>query len=130
MTCGVAVLLGGRSLSYRDSSWDEKESSEDLYIQDPGTVTMWSVDFDDADYLGEGVVSLAFDATVEVAVDQPTDSSYYEEGWYPGVAQPSMGATVNVDGACSFIFDQADLRNPVADLDLPGLLERTRLEVE
>lgn len=130
MTRGVTDLLGGRSLSYRDSSWDEKEGSEELYIQDAETVTKWSVDLSDADYLGEGVVSLAFDATVEVAVDQPTDSGYYEEGWYPGVAQPSMGATVNVDGACSFIFDQADLRNPIADLDLPGLLERTRLEVD
>lgn len=130
MTRGVTDLLGGHSLSYRDSSWDEKEGSEALYIQDAETVTKWSVDLGDADYLGEGVVSLAFDATVEVAVDQPTDGGYYEEGWYPGAAQPSMGATVNVDGACSFIFDQADLRNPVADLDLPGLLERTRLEVD
>lgn len=41
-----------------------------------------------------------------------------------------MGATVNVDGACSFIFDQAGLRTPVADLGLPGLLKRTRLEVD
>jgi hypothetical protein len=59
--------------------------------------------------------SLAFGATVEGIL-----------GWH----KPSMDASVNVDGACSFIFEQADLRNPVADLDLPGLLERTRLEVD
>lgn len=127
---GVTDLLGGRSMSYRDASWDEKESSEDLYIQDAETVTKWSIDADDADYLGEGVVSLPFEATVDVAVDQPTDSSYYDEGWFPGAAQPSMGATVAVEGACSFIFDQADLRNPIADLDVQGLLERTRLEID
>jgi len=126
---GVTDLLGGRSVSYHDSSWDEKESPEDLYIQDAETVTRWSIDPRDADYLGEGVVSLFFEATVEVAVDQPSDSGYYEGSWF-GSARPSMGATVYVEGACSFIFDQADLRNPIADLDSPGLLERTRLEVD
>jgi hypothetical protein len=116
---GIANLIRG-TVRYK-GFWEE----EDLYIEAAGPVVEWTPDTDDAEYFGEGVISLGFEATVDAEIEQP--GSY---DWYPGGYRPSMEATLNIQGACSLIMDHRDLINPAFHLDLAGVLDRTRLEVD
>jgi len=74
----VGIRVSGRTLSYRNPHYDEKDGYDELYIESSEGVHDWNFD-GDSDYLGEGVLLVNFDARVYVDVDDPMSSPYYDD---------------------------------------------------
>jgi len=74
----VLRLVSGRTLTYRNPDYDEKDGPDELYIESGEEVCDWTID-GEYDYLGEGVILVSFGARVEVSVDDPMASPYYDD---------------------------------------------------
>jgi hypothetical protein len=121
------ALLEEISNLAREADYKGREEEESLYIDILEDLTEWTLDTNDAENIGEGVISFSFEATVEASVDQPTD---YGMDWFPYYDRPVIDATLYVGGVCSFIIDPNDLANPATCLEVEGWVKRTRLEVD
>jgi hypothetical protein len=124
---GVTAILSGSSVRYF-SSWDDRGRGESLFIEGIGHIVEWTIDTEGAEYLGEGVVSMSFGATVEVDLEQPSDGSHYYGDEY--MSSSPMEAILEVIGACSLIVRDADLANPTAKDSIEEIIEHSRIEVD
>lgn len=82
-------LLEGMSNLAREAHYKGDEEDEDLYIDILDGLIEWTLDSDDAEDIGEGVISFSFEATVVASVDQPSD---YGMDWAPWSSRPVMYA--------------------------------------
>lgn len=121
------ALLDSLSNIAKDAHYKGRDEDEDLYIDVLEEVDEWSLETDDAEYIGEGVISISFEATIDGWVDEPTE---YGMDWYPYFSRPVVAARVDVGGLCSFIIDPLDLADPATCLEVEGGLGRVRLEVD
>lgn len=124
---GVSALLARSTVRYY-SSWDEDERGESLFIEDVGRIVEWSLDTDGAEYLGEGIVSMSFGASVEVELEQPSDAGHYYPEEY--VSPSPMEALLEVVGTCSLIVRREDLVDPAAASNIDDMMEHARVEVD
>lgn len=122
-----SALLDGLSNIAKDAHYKGRDEDEDLYIDVLEEIDEWSLRTDDAEYIGEGVISVSFEATIDGSIDQPTE---YGMDWYPYLSRPVVEARVDVGGLCSFIIDPLDLADPATCLEVEGGLGRVRLEVD
>ncbi len=99
----VLLLVGGRTLTYRNPDFDEKDGSDELYIESGEEVSEWTID-GEYDYLGEGVILVSFEARVEVSVDDPMASPRYDDS-----GDRDYSRTVKVGGAISVDIDRREL---------------------
>src|SRR5205814_3973251 len=114
----------GRLVSYRNPHWDEKEGEEEVYIDSAGPVIQWKLDESEVEYLGEGVVSLAFEARLEVSLDRSSGDPYYDD-----LYATSGEATADVDGAISLILEHEALKRLPSVQTGAKLLDKARLEL-
>jgi hypothetical protein len=124
VTDAIETDLSGRFVSYRDTRWDEKEGSEELYV-DSAEVSAWRLDKDNVEYLGEGVISVGFTATVDVSVDRSTGNPYHDD-----LYGSSQELIVQCDGSISIIVDREDLTTPNIEWSGVHLANVARVEVE
>lgn len=124
---GITQALAGRQVRYYSGD-DEDDRGESLFIEQIGRLVEWSIDTDGAEYLGEGVLSMSFGATIEVDLEQPSDAWRYAPDEYIGSSP--MEAVLEVIGACSLIVQRGDLEDPSATSKLDDIMERTRVEVD
>ncbi len=120
-----SALLDGLSNVAKDARYKGSDEDEDLYIDVLEEIDEWFLGTEDAEYIGEGVISVSFEATIDGSIDQPTE---YGMDWYPYSSRPVVEARVDVGGLCSFIIDPLDLADPTTCLE--GGLGRVRLEVD
>jgi hypothetical protein len=121
------ALLEGLSNIAKDAHYKGRDEEEDLYIDVLEEIYEWSLGTDDAEYIGEGVISVSFEATIDGSIDEPSE---YGMDWYPYSSRPVVEARVDVGGLCSFIIDPLDLADPATCLEVGGGLGRVRLEVD
>lgn len=121
------ALLEGLSNIAKSAHYKGRDEDEDLYIDVLEEIDEWSLGTNDASYLGEGVIWVSFEATIDGWIDQPTE---YGMDWYPYLSRPGVEARVDVGGSCSFIIDPLDLADPATCLEAEGGLGRVRLEVD
>jgi hypothetical protein len=101
----LVAAVGGRTVSHYDS-WNDQ--TEELFISTAGPVVEWNIDFDSHEYLGEGVISLPFDALLEVNVD--TSTGDYSHDLTYGTSEDAF---VKISGWMSIIVeDPSMLRIP------------------
>jgi hypothetical protein len=104
----VSRLITGKILDYRNPHYDEKDGPDHLYVDSVQEVSEWTFD-GSSDYLGEGVILVNFEASVEIDADDPNSST-----WYDDEGNPDSSRTVTVSGAVSITVDPVDLRaNPL-----------------
>jgi len=107
MESDVTRLVAGKTLDYRDPRYDEKEGPDELYIESVEDISHWNFN-GTSDYLGEGVILVNFEASVEVSVDDPMGSPYYDEE-----GDLECSRVVMVSGAVSLNLAPVDLKNPL-----------------
>jgi len=122
-----SALLEGLSNIAKYAHYKGRDEDEDLYIDVLEEIDEWSLGTDDAEYIGEGVISISFEAIIDGSIDQPME---YGSDWYPYFSRPVVEARVDVGGLCSFIIDPLDLADPATCLEVEGGLGRVRLEVD
>lgn len=120
---GVVGALGGTFIDDPSTAVDH-EPAEELYLETVGRVVEWEVG-DDVDYLGEGIISVDFTATVEVSVDTSTGNEYLDD-----IYGASAERRVEVSGALSVQMDVAELRKPASDWSGVKLGNIARIEVD
>jgi hypothetical protein len=104
----VSRLVAGKTLTYRNPHYDEKDTPDELYVDSVEEVSEWMFD-GSSDYLGEGVILVNFEARVEISADDPMGASWYNEELYPDYSRE-----VKVWGAVSLKLDTADrLQHPI-----------------
>lgn len=121
----VSTAVSGRVVSYRNPSWDEKEGEEQLYLDSAGPVSEWEVDISDYEYLGEGVASFQFQATLEVSVDRSTGEAFYDD-----LYGHSPDMTADVEGAISLILDQKTLKRLPGAVSSADLLDGAEVSID
>lgn len=110
-----------------EAHYKGRDEDEDLYVDVLEEIHDWSLGTDDAEYIGEGVISVSFEATIDGWLDEPME---YGMDWYPYSSRPVVEARVDVGGMCSFIIDPLDLADPATCLEVEDGLGRVRLEVD
>ena len=99
----IGRLLTGKTLTYRNPHYDDKDIPDELYIDSVEEVSEWT--FDGTSHnLGEGVILVEFEAEVQISVDDPMGGTYYDEEGHPDSSRE-----VKVLGAVSLKLDPADL---------------------
>ncbi len=120
----VSRLLSGRTIHYRNPNYDERDRPDEVYIDSVEEVSDWIFD-GSSDFLGEGVILVNFEATVEVSVDDPDGGPYYDED-----GGPNSSRMVTVGGAVTMSINQDDLRQfPAQSLGRP-LLEAATVGID
>ena len=95
----VGTRVSGRTLSYRNPHYDEKDGLDELYISLAEDVYDWTFD-GESDYLGEGVILVNFDARVSVDVDDPMSGHYFDDD-----GNVDTTREVRVSGAVTITLD-------------------------
>lgn len=107
----VSRLVAGRTIHYRNPNYDEREGPDEIYVDSVQDVSEWIFD-GTSDYLGEGVVLVNFEASVEIDADDPLGGSRYDNS-----GNPDSSRTVNVWGAVSISIELDSLwRDPTKTL--------------
>ena len=102
----LATSVAGTTVTHYDAWNDETDT---LYIEIGGPVTEWNIDPERFEYLGEGVISVPFEAVVEVSVDTSTGDDFHND-----VYGTSEEASVALEGWMSIIvYDPSLLREPI-----------------
>jgi len=116
--------VAGRVISNRQPGWSSTEEYEDVYV-DSVDVVSWSVDAEEMEYLGEGVVSLRLNACLEVELD-PSINYPFPDNLHVSSSEECM----HVSGSLSLILDQDGLRRlPVEGIGV-NLLDKATIELD
>ena len=99
----ICRLLTGKTLTYRNPHYDDKDSPDELYVDSVEEVSEWTSD-GTSHNLGEGVILVEFEAELQISVDDPMGGTYYDEEGHPDSSRE-----VKVSGAVSLKLAPADL---------------------
>ncbi len=99
----ISVLIAGRTVSYRNPHYDERDGPDQLYIDSVESVD--ELTFDGAsDYLGEGVILVNFNAQATISADDSSNADYYDDSGARDITRQ-----VTVMGALSLQMDRSHL---------------------
>jgi rRNA-processing protein FCF1 len=125
MDDAVSTAVSGRVVSYRNPRWDEKEGEEQVYIDSAGPILEWKLDDAEHEYLGEGVVSVGFEAIVEINLDRSSGDPVYDD-----LYGSSTDATAEVTGSMSVLIEDEELKRLPFDGIGEKLLASSRVELD
>jgi len=124
MESDVSRLVAGKTLDYRNPHYDEKEGPDEIYIASVQEVSEWTFD-GSSDYLGEGVILVNFEASVEIEADDPMGGD-----WYDDEGSLDSSRMVTVSGAVSVSLDLDDLWRDPAKITGLELLKAATVSID
>jgi hypothetical protein len=120
----ISRLVAGKTLQYRNPNHDEKEGPDEIFIDSVQEVSEWTFD-GTSDYLGEGVVLVNFEASVEIDADDPMGGSWHDEE-----GNLDSSRIVTVLGAVSISLDVDDISRDPAKTTGVALLNSATVSVD